>query len=426
MNLTDEQTYQLSLLPVGQAVLFQVGGRSATQVALPPFKDVAAFAKNVSDQEVRDFTSEFRKRCAEVFLPFPGCKHCPAQCRYDELTEAALNLLGSEGQRPLEEALRKWWHQNIAGVDSQPPYAVFERALQRVQRIEPDPTIHRDRAFCAITKTLYRYLQRMAAAQFIPAAATDQLHQISSAAIAKNSATANTELTADILEIGQPLRGFAPFEGCEHCRLKCLLRGEALRAIAANRADSHNPGNATAIANQAWEIAQPSLERSGLDLVANDLVYCIAIQLCEASGSQANRSLVAKKVKAGLLKFAGCVHCPSRCEYGNQVESSVKEILHSGSQALTDIWRGRFGKPREVVVDELRELFVSYASTFEDYERLPPDEQKVMAFCASLHARALTPILHDSGAKAENPEAWWGDTMVQGFALLETQNRNET
>jgi hypothetical protein len=40
-----------------------------------------------------------------------------------------------------------------------------------------------------------------------------------------------------------------------------------------------------------------------------------------------------------------------------------------------------------------------------------------MTFCAALHARATAEVLGDAGAKAAQPQAWWGRVMAEGCGV---------
>jgi hypothetical protein len=426
MNLTDEQAYQLALLPTGQAVIFQSMSGLCAQVSIANFKDRAnGFSLNVTDEDVRLFSASFREGCGELFLPTPGCVHCPAQCMYDELTDVTLVQLGKQTEARLERDLRQWWHGIVAGEDVRAPYTGFERAFQRARRGKGEAAERRHQAFCAMTKLSFRYLRESCEAQFIATAQIAELHQSLTAVLAAvNPIEESARLRETAGRIAQPVKDSAPFEGCEHCGLKCLLRAEALRAMETDEAAeiiaSLSKGardNASLIAARAWDIARAGDLTARLKGTEQHLVYCLAIQLCEAVESRADRGEVHRLVSAGDLKFAGCAYCPSRCLYGDEMDKIVRSSLDSDPLRLKALWGGRFGKPREAIVAELSGLFSEYAAMAPGYVKASERERRVMTFCASLHGRELSPVLNDAGGKAANPHAWWGEVMAEGCSI---------
>lgn len=428
MNLTDEQTYQLALLPTGEAAVFQSGSATCAQVRVPNFKDhTAGFALNVSDAEVREFTAQFRAERIESYLPTPGCVNCPVQCEHDETVDVALARLGAQTEAQLERALRVWWLKLMAGELAAAPYPVFERALQRAQHAKLAPLDRHHQAFCAMTKLTHRYLREISPAQFIAPDKAARLHQALTAALIAAEPMASAATLREVAaEIARPANGLLPFDGCEHCALPCLLRGEALRAMRTRAAEEiiaaikpASRHNAALIASRAWEIARAGDLTARLDSEQRHLAYCLAIQLCEALESQADRAALKRSINAGEPKFAGCAHCPSRCQYGDKIEALTRGIINRDSPGLSEVWQARFGKPSEVVVAETVELFRAYAAQAPGYAETEEREQRVMTFCVSLHVRALSPVLDDAGAKAANPQAWWGKVMADGCGIAE-------
>ena len=139
--------------------------------------------------------------------------------------------------------------------------------------------------------------------------------------------------------------------------------------------------------------------------------------MCEALESSADRAELKRLVNIGDLKFPGCVHCPSRCQYGDEIEATTCQSLASDSARLAEIWQGRFGKTREAIVAELAQTFQSYAEQSESFALADERKRQVITFCTSLHARAHAPVLNDAGAKAANPLAWWGGVMAEGCGI---------
>lgn len=415
MNLTDEQAYQLALLPVGHAVLFQTASKGSTEIVVPPFRSSRQSGRNLSDAEVREFGTGFRNERPEIFLPTPGCIHCPTQCQYDELTESALLLLGHEGERHLKQTLSNWWLGVIADDPSPPPYEAFTRALQRVQRKGFNAAAQRERAFCAMTKASYRFLRETGETQFIPSESTDELHKLVAESLTQNGEWLKS-LRQAAIEAAAPPDALPPFDACVNCRMQCLLRGVALSLIPDY--SGHNAENVTtqSLADRAWEITARTAAERNTPQLEPDLTYCVAVQLTERSANVSWEGLF-DLVNRGKPKFSGCRHCPQRCRFGEPVEAAVREIVATDEQVLARTWNDRFGKSKQDIVAELAGVFHQYAKRIAGHETANPADQSVMAFCVSLHARALSPILSDAGAKARNPHEWWGDVMVEGLKV---------
>lgn len=369
MNLTDEQAYQLAMLPTGDAAVFQIGSGVCAQTRAPAFKDHAAgFAANVSDARVREFTASFRAARAALYLPTPGCANCPAQCEYDEQVDVALARAGEQTVESLKRDLRAWWLKATTGALAEPPYPNFERVLRRAQGAKASPLTLRHQTFCAMTKLSHPYLRETGEAQFIAPAAVARLHRaLTAALIADDPATAIGALRDEAAEAARPASPL--FDGCEHCASPCQFRGEAMRAmrtqaakdsLASIKSDSRD--NAALIAGRAWEIARASDLRERLDGERQNLAYCAAIQICEELESRAGRAAIRRIVNAGDLKFTGCAHCPSRCQYGDEIEAATRQSLASDGERLTEVWRSRFGKSRETVVAEVTRIFGEYAA----------------------------------------------------------------
>lgn len=425
MNLTDEQTFQLALLPTGEAAVFQGGSATCAQVRAPNFKDFAAgFATNVSDARVREFTAPFRANHHDLYLPTPGCVNCPAQCEYEETVDVAMARSGTQAEVQLERDLRAWWLKAVTGEPTEPPYRSFERTLQRAQSYAVEPLTRRHQAFCAMTKLSHRYLREIGNAQFIAPPEVARLHRtLTAALIAEDSVAAAETLGDTASEIASPTD--APFTGCEHCAAPCQLRGEAVRVMQTRAAEEllktvepNSRDNATFLAGRAWELSRVSDLHARLDdRQRQHLVYCIAIQLCEAMESRADRTDMKRFVSVGDLKFPGCVHCPSRCQYGEEIEATTRQSLASDGARLAEVWQMRFGKSREAMVSGLTQVFHSYAEQSPSYASAVERERPVMTFCVALHARVQSPELNDAGAKAANPLAWWGEVMAEGCRI---------
>lgn len=425
MNLTDEQTFQLALLPTGEAAVFQGGSATCAQVRAPNFKDFAAgFATNVSDARVREFTASFQTKHRELYLPTPGCVNCPAQCEYDETVDVAMARSGTQAEMQLERDLRAWWLKTVTGEVTEPPYQNFERVLQRIQSPGVEPLARHHQAFCAMTKLSHRILREIGGAQFIAPPDIAQLHQaLTAALIAGEPMAAVTTLHGTAAKIARP--AIVPFAGCEHCAAPCQLRGEAVRVIQTRATEellktveTNLRDNAAFLAGRAWELSRASDLHARLDVRQRQhLVYCIAIQLCEAMESLADRIEVKRLVSVGDLKFPGCVHCPSRCQYGDEIEATTRRSLASDGARLAEVWQARFGKPREAMVAGLAQVFHFYAEQSSGYTGANERERRVMAFCVALHARAQASVLNDAGAKAASPLAWWGEVMAEGCSL---------
>jgi hypothetical protein len=424
MNLTAEQAYQLALLPPGEAAVFQSGAVACAQVRVPHFKDRAAgFALNVGDDEVREFAAPFRAARQALYLPTPGCVNCPAQCQHDETVEVAFARLGDAEAARLERELRAWWLRANAGVSAAAPYAAFERALRRAANVRAEPAVSRERAFCAMTKLSHRHLREDAAAQFIAPGEVGRLHRALTAALISSEPEAAAETLREVVAaVARPDEGERPFPGCEHCALPCLLRGEALRAMRAAaeivaKLEAGRGDNADLVAGRAWEVTRAAGLTARVDGLQHHLAYCIGIQLCEAVESRADRWRLREAINAGDLKFAGCVHCPSRCRHGAEMEALTRHALERDGAALAAVWQARFGKSRAAVVGELAQVFRAYAARSPRFTEAGEREQRVMTFCAALHARATAEVLGDAGAKAAQPQAWWGRVMAEGCGV---------
>jgi hypothetical protein len=205
--------------------------------------------------------------------------------------------------------------------------------------------------------------------------------------------------------------------------MQCLLRCEAIRALSTQAEtvdgfDQASRHSASTIAGRAWQVTTSSDLFSDLSQSGEPLAYCVAIQLCEALDSNADRTQVRAQVMLGGLKFPGCASCPSRCRYGDDIEITVRRLIESDDSAsLKELWKSRFDKPYEEIVPALVSIFLEFAAHTPEFIKVDVGQRSVMGFCAALHTRALWSLLDDAGAKAANPQAWWGETMASGFGL---------